>query len=226
MEHVVLLSSSSVLRPDANSNPIALAHSVVEAALDDAGISRTFVRPGYFATNSLRWESVRSARVFRTAFPEATTSPVHERDIAAVAAKALLDDAPKSAAPGGARRGTAHSPPAGRRHRRSDRRPRPVRGGGRGSYRADLRTQLPAPVVDRLIEGHGTVPQLPADLGVDAVPELIGRPSPHLPRVVSRPRQRLPLGSRRALPRACDRLGTRARDPLFRWHRRSVAAGR
>ena len=99
VEHVVLLSSSSVLRPDAKSNPIALAHSVVEEALDNAGLSRTFVRPGYLATNSLRWQSIRSARVFRTAFPEATTAPVHERDIAAVAAKALLDDAPKSEAP-------------------------------------------------------------------------------------------------------------------------------
>lgn len=99
MEHVVLLSSSSVLRSDAKTNPIALALSVVEEALDDAGLRRTFVRPGYFATNSLRWQSIRSARVFRTAFPEATTSPVHERDIAAVAAKALLDDARKSAAP-------------------------------------------------------------------------------------------------------------------------------
>jgi uncharacterized protein YbjT (DUF2867 family) len=99
VEHVVLLSSSSVLRSDAKTNPIALALSVVEEALDDAGLRRTFVRPGYFATNSLRWQSIRSARVFRTAFPEATTSPVHERDIAAVAAKALLDDARKSAAP-------------------------------------------------------------------------------------------------------------------------------
>jgi len=77
VEHVVLLSSSSVLRSDAKTNPIALAHSVVEEALDDAGLRRTFVRPGYFATNSLRWQSIRSARVFRTAFPEATTSPVH-----------------------------------------------------------------------------------------------------------------------------------------------------
>ena len=45
------------------------------------------------------------------------------------------------------------------------------------TYRADLLTQLPAPVVDRLIEGQGTIPQLPADLGVDAVPELLGRPA-------------------------------------------------
>lgn len=46
-----------------------------------------------------------------------------------------------------------------------------------GTYRADLLTQLPAPVVDRLVKGHGTIPQLPADLGVDAVPELLGRPA-------------------------------------------------
>ena len=45
------------------------------------------------------------------------------------------------------------------------------------TYRADLLTQLPAPVVDRVIEGQGTIPQFPADLGVDAVSELLGRPA-------------------------------------------------
>ena len=52
VEHVVLLSSASVLTADAAANPIALQHSTAERALDDAGLTRTFVRPGYFATNS------------------------------------------------------------------------------------------------------------------------------------------------------------------------------
>lgn len=177
VEHVVLLSSSSVLRPDAKSNPIALAHSAVEEALDDAGLNRTFVRPGYFATNSLRWQSIRSARVFRTAFPEATTSPVHERDIAAVAAKALLDDARKSAAPAvlGAGPLTIRQQVADIAEAIGE--PVQFEVVDADTYRADLLTQLPAPVVDRLVAGQGTVPQLPADLGVDAVPELLGRPA-------------------------------------------------
>jgi uncharacterized protein YbjT (DUF2867 family) len=93
VEHEVLLSSSTVLYPDAAASPIALWHLAAERALDEAGLDRTFVRPGYYATNALRWwQSVRTKRVLRTAFPEAVTSPVHERDIAQVAVRALLDD--------------------------------------------------------------------------------------------------------------------------------------
>jgi uncharacterized protein YbjT (DUF2867 family) len=175
--HVVLLSSSSVLFPGAEANPIALRHIQVEQALDAAGLDRTFVRPGYFATNTLRWQSIRTERVLRTAFPDGALSPVHERDIAAVAVRALLDDA---------HRGAAH----------------PVLGPGLlttreqvaaiadalgepvrldevdvDTYRAELRTQLPEYLVDRLIEAAGTVPGLPADLAVDAVPAVVGRPA-------------------------------------------------
>ena len=55
VEHVVLLSSSSVLTPDPEANPIALRHIAVERALDEAGLDRTFVRPGYYATNNAGW---------------------------------------------------------------------------------------------------------------------------------------------------------------------------
>jgi len=91
VEHVVLLSSSTVLYPDAAASPIALRHLAAERALDEAGLDRTFVRPGCYATNALRWwQSICTGRVLRTAFPEAVTSPVHERDIAQVAVRALL----------------------------------------------------------------------------------------------------------------------------------------
>jgi uncharacterized protein YbjT (DUF2867 family) len=46
VEHVVLLSSSTVLYPDAAASPIALRHLAAERALDEAGLDRTFVRPG------------------------------------------------------------------------------------------------------------------------------------------------------------------------------------
>ena len=44
VEHVVLLSSSTVLYPDAAASPIALRHLAAERALDEAGLDRTFVR--------------------------------------------------------------------------------------------------------------------------------------------------------------------------------------
>jgi uncharacterized protein YbjT (DUF2867 family) len=177
VEHVVLLSSSSVLSPEPAANPIALRHIVVERALDEAGLNRTFVRPGYYATNALRWQSIRTERVLRTAFPEAVTCPVHERDIAELAVRALLDDT---------HRGDAY----------------PVLGAGPvtvreqvaaiagalgepvrleevdvDTYRAQLLTQLPGPIVERFLQARGSVPPLPAELATDAVPQILGRPA-------------------------------------------------
>lgn len=177
VEHVVLLSSSSVLFPGADSNPIALRHIAVERALEEAGLDWTFVRPGYFATNSLRWRSIRTERVLRTAFPEATTSPVHERDIAAIAVRALLDDAHRGCAYPvlGAGPLTTREQVAAIAEALGE----PVRLDevDVDTYRRDLLTQLPEFMVERLVQTRGQVPQLPAELGTDAVPEVLGRPA-------------------------------------------------
>ncbi|MEU8609010.1 hypothetical protein AB0C29_13510 [Actinoplanes sp. NPDC048791] len=37
-------------------------------------------------------------------------------------------------------------------------------------------THLPGPLVDMLVQSRGSVPTLPADVAVDAVPGLLGRP--------------------------------------------------
>ncbi len=177
VEHVVLLSSSSVLLPDAASNPIAQRHAVVERALDEAGLDRTFVRPGYFATNTLRWRSIRTGRVVRTAFPDATTSPVHERDIAGVAVRALLDDARRRDAWPvlGAGPITQREQVAAIAEALGE----PVRleEVDVDTYRAELLTELPEFAVEGLLASGGGVPPLPAGLATDAVPEVLGRPA-------------------------------------------------
>ncbi|MET0426440.1 MAG: NAD(P)H-binding protein [Actinoplanes sp.] len=176
VEHVVLLSSSTVLAPDAAANPIARLHSTVERALDDTGLDRTFVRPGYFATNSLRWQSIRTDRVLRTAFPDATTAPVHEQDIAAVAVRALVGDARNTAWPVlGPGPVTIRDQVAAIAGALGE--PVRLQEIDVDSYRADLLTQLPEHLADRLIELGGSVPALPADVAVDAVPDLLGRPA-------------------------------------------------
>ena len=72
--HIVLLSSNSVLFPDAPANPTAVEHLTVERALRESGIAWTFVRPGYLATNAFRWRgSIRAERTVRTAFPDGST---------------------------------------------------------------------------------------------------------------------------------------------------------
>ncbi|WP_426503452.1 SDR family oxidoreductase [Dactylosporangium sp. McL0621] len=87
VEHVVLLSSGSVLLPWTADNAIAREHREVEAALP-----ATPVRPLVLANNALAWaRSIRAEGVVRVAYPDAATAPIHERDIAAVAVAALRD---------------------------------------------------------------------------------------------------------------------------------------
>ncbi|MEU5430680.1 NAD(P)H-binding protein [Streptomyces olivoreticuli] len=98
VEHIVLLSSLSAAEKDPESNAIGAFHVAAEQALTGSGIDWTLVRPGAFATNALQWaSSIRAEGVVRSAFPGAHNSPVHERDIAAVAVQALLDDAHRKA---------------------------------------------------------------------------------------------------------------------------------
>ncbi|MDF3293909.1 NAD(P)H-binding protein [Streptomyces silvisoli] len=94
VEHIVLLSSQSAGEKRAEPNAIAAFHIAAEQALIASGIDWTIVRPGAFATNALQWApSIRADGVVLSAFPNTHNSPVHERDIAAVAVQALLNEA-------------------------------------------------------------------------------------------------------------------------------------
>ncbi|MGC9667881.1 NAD(P)H-binding protein [Planosporangium sp. 12N6] len=91
LHRVVLLSSLAVTADPAG--PIGQAHAVAERAVDGSGISWTFLRPGAFNTNDLAWApTVRAEGVVRAPYGDAATAPIDERDIAAVAVRALLDD--------------------------------------------------------------------------------------------------------------------------------------
>lgn len=92
VQHVVLLSSASAaFPPERQDNPITQRHVIPERALRESGIPWTFVRPGAFATNSIMlWgDMIRKEGVVRSAYPQAHTDPIHEKDIAAVALAAL-----------------------------------------------------------------------------------------------------------------------------------------
>jgi uncharacterized protein YbjT (DUF2867 family) len=65
----------------------------VEQLIVEAGKDWTFVRPSGFAVNAQTWAAdFRAGDVVRLPFPQAGRSLIHERDIAAVAVLALLDD--------------------------------------------------------------------------------------------------------------------------------------
>ncbi|MEV0148214.1 MULTISPECIES: NAD(P)H-binding protein [unclassified Nonomuraea] len=64
-----------------------------ERLIARSGLERTVLRPHAFAGNALRWaEQIRAQGVVREPYGQAAMSPVHERDIAAVAVRALTRD--------------------------------------------------------------------------------------------------------------------------------------
>jgi uncharacterized protein YbjT (DUF2867 family) len=67
----------------------------VERLIETSGIEWTFLRPGMFASNALYWwaPQIRAGGdVVRWPYSAAPTAPIHERDIATVAVRALCED--------------------------------------------------------------------------------------------------------------------------------------
>ncbi|MFB9893333.1 zinc-binding dehydrogenase [Planobispora takensis] len=80
---VVYLSSAAVREHERRA----------ERLIGRSGLAWTILRPHAFAANALRWAGgIRTAGVVREPYGGAAASPVHERDIAAVAVRALTGD--------------------------------------------------------------------------------------------------------------------------------------
>ena len=75
-------------------NGMRAIHAGVEQRIETSGLRWTFLRPGPFAINCRNWwgPQLRSGDVVRWCYADAATAPVHERDIAAVAVRALCDE--------------------------------------------------------------------------------------------------------------------------------------
>ena len=75
-------------------NPVATMHADIERLIEASGLRWTFLRPGMFAANAVHWwaPQIRAGNVVRWPYGEAPTAPIHERDIAAVAARTLCED--------------------------------------------------------------------------------------------------------------------------------------
>ncbi|MGP4101981.1 alcohol dehydrogenase catalytic domain-containing protein [Nonomuraea sp. KM90] len=70
----------------------------IERLIEASAREWTFLRPHAFAANALRWARQVRAGVVRGAYGAAAMPPVHERDVAAVAVRALLDEGHHGAA--------------------------------------------------------------------------------------------------------------------------------
>jgi len=75
-------------------NPVAALHAKIERLIETSGLQWTFLRPGMFAANARSWwaPQIRAGDVVRWPHGAAPTAPIHERDIAAVAVRALCED--------------------------------------------------------------------------------------------------------------------------------------
>lgn len=93
VEHVVLLSSSSVTAPGAEGDPLARPSLEVERALARSRLPTTLLRPDAFASNALGWaRPVRARLPVQLAHPDAHVAAVHPDDVADVAVAALTGD--------------------------------------------------------------------------------------------------------------------------------------
>ncbi|MGP9019347.1 NAD(P)H-binding protein [Streptomyces sp. BR1] len=99
VEHIVLLSSSSVLYAGAEDNPIAQRHLAVEQALTASGIDATLLRPGAFAGNAAGWAwSIKSTGTVEVPYPGTHASPIHQDDVADAAFAVLTEPRLRGAA--------------------------------------------------------------------------------------------------------------------------------
>jgi uncharacterized protein YbjT (DUF2867 family) len=74
-------------------NPLAALHAEIERLVKNSRLEWTILRPGMFAANTLLWwaPQVRAGNVVRWPYGDAPSAPIDERDIAAVAVRALIE---------------------------------------------------------------------------------------------------------------------------------------
>ncbi|SED66504.1 Uncharacterized conserved protein YbjT, contains NAD(P)-binding and DUF2867 domains [Amycolatopsis tolypomycina] len=92
--HLVLLSSLAAALEHERDHGSAsqVHHAAIEDAVRDSGAAWTILRPGTFAGNLLPWaQPIRYTGGVRGPYPTSAQAPIHEADIAAVAAVALTE---------------------------------------------------------------------------------------------------------------------------------------
>ena len=93
--HRIVYLSSMGVRDDREeqTNPIDAFHADIERLIKQSGLDWTIVRSGGMATNTLWWApQIRAGGIVRWFHGDASRSLIHERDVAAVAARALTED--------------------------------------------------------------------------------------------------------------------------------------
>jgi uncharacterized protein YbjT (DUF2867 family) len=164
-------------------NPMAVLHAGIERLIAGSGLASTIIRPGMFASNTLLWwaSQIRGGDVVRWPYGTAETAPIDERDIAAVAARALHQDGHNQDGHAGgdyvltgpesltqAEQVSAIGDAIGRRLRFDELSPE--------EFRREMAGRAPAPVVDMLLAAWGAAVGLPAYV-TSKVAEITGSPA-------------------------------------------------
>ena len=180
MRRVVYLSAAGV--PDdpggtSPDGPILASHAHLGQLVAGSGLGRTFLRSSGFAANTLMWaEQIRHGDVVRWFHGGASRTPIHEKDLAAVGVRALLDDGLDGARPHltGPEQLTqvqmlnVLGETLGRPLRLVELEP--------GDVPAQLFPDLPPAFVGSIVGGHAVMVDEPEPL-TDTVARLLGRPA-------------------------------------------------
>jgi uncharacterized protein YbjT (DUF2867 family) len=94
VERIVYLSTMGIEDDAAQqADPITQTHADLERLVEESGVEWTMLRAGGFASNTLGWaQDIKADGVVRAPFGAMARSLVHERDLAAVAVRALTRD--------------------------------------------------------------------------------------------------------------------------------------
>ncbi|MFJ2031595.1 SDR family oxidoreductase [Streptosporangium sp. NPDC087985] len=94
VKRVVQLSALAVVDDLHREHTIATHHKVLEEAVTSCDVEWVILRPGMFAANTItQWAGqIRAGNVVRSPYAASTDAPIHERDLAEVAVRALLTD--------------------------------------------------------------------------------------------------------------------------------------
>jgi len=174
---IVLLSSTTVRDEGDQVYALGAQHKMAEDAVRASGTDWTILRCGGFATNTLSWAaSVRADSVVRAPYGQATMALIAEQDVAAAAARVLLDPGhagqayyltgPESLTQ--IQQAEAIGSAIGRPVRFEELSPE--------MFRQFAIQRFPAPVVDDLLRGWAQSAGRAADIGPD-LEKLIGRPA-------------------------------------------------
>jgi len=150
----------------------------IEYLIESSGSEWTFLRPGMFAPNSLEWwgPQLRLGNVVRWPYLSVPTAPIDERDIAAVAVRALCEQ-------GHAKAEYVMTGPESLKHfeqistiGRALGRSLQVEEMSPAEARTELLTIMPPVVINMLLSAWGAAVGLPAHV-TNTVAEVTGRPA-------------------------------------------------